>query len=110
MMLQINTMMHADGMVWYGMVWYGMVWYGMVDVCDGYLAAEASGSSVEVREGAPVAVSGWVLTDRHDRGELASPRFSLFILLVCYRRRYPTPSTQHLVLYSYLTNSKMYYR
>ena len=21
----------------------GMVWYGMVDVCDGYLAAEASG-------------------------------------------------------------------
>ena len=23
---------------------YGMVWYGMVDVCDGYLAAEASGS------------------------------------------------------------------
>ena len=26
-------------------VWYGMVWYGMVDVCDGYLAAEASGSS-----------------------------------------------------------------
>ena len=23
----------------------GMVWYGMVDVCDGYLAAEASGSS-----------------------------------------------------------------
>ena len=32
------------------MVWYGMVWYGMVEVC----------------EGAPVAVSGWVLTDRHD--------------------------------------------
>ena len=28
----------------------GMVWYGMVEVC----------------EGAPVAVSGWVLTDRHD--------------------------------------------
>ena len=38
-----------------GMVWYGManvqhlmerlVWYGMVDVYDGYLAAEASGSS-----------------------------------------------------------------
>ena len=27
------------------MVWYGIVWYGMVDVCDGYLAAEASGSS-----------------------------------------------------------------
>ena len=47
------------GMVWYGMVWYGMVWvastvahpwYGMVEVC----------------EGAPVAVSGWVLADRHD--------------------------------------------
>ena len=35
-----------NGMVWYGMVWYGMVWYGMVEVC----------------EGAPVAVSGWVLT------------------------------------------------
>ena len=34
-------------MVWYGMVWYGMVWYGMVEVC----------------EGAPVTVSGWVLTD-----------------------------------------------
>ena len=30
---------------------YGwFVWYGMVEVC----------------EGAPVAVSGWVLTDRHD--------------------------------------------
>ena len=27
-----------------------LVWYGMVEVC----------------EGAPVAVSGWVLTDRHD--------------------------------------------
>ena len=27
-----------------------VVWYGMVEVC----------------EGAPVAVSGWVLTDRHD--------------------------------------------
>ena len=23
----------------------GSVWYGMVDACDGYLAAEASGSS-----------------------------------------------------------------
>ena len=31
-------------------IWYGMVWYGMVEVC----------------EGAPVAVSGWVLADRHD--------------------------------------------
>ena len=28
--------------------WYGMVWYGMAEVC----------------EGAPVAVSGWVLTIR----------------------------------------------
>ena len=28
------------------MVWCGMVWYGMVEVC----------------EGAPAAVSGWVLT------------------------------------------------
>jgi hypothetical protein len=26
--------------------WPRMVWYGMVDVYDGYLAAEASGSSV----------------------------------------------------------------
>ena len=34
--------------VWYGMVWYGMVWYGMVEVC----------------EGAPVAVSGWVARGR----------------------------------------------
>ena len=34
----------------------GMVWYGMVEVC----------------EGAPVAVSGWVLTDRHDVGPCAA--------------------------------------
>ena len=40
----------------YGMVWYGMVWYGMV----------------EVYEGAPVAVSGWVLTDRHDLAPCAA--------------------------------------
>ena len=33
-----------------------MVWYGMVEVC----------------EGAPVAVSGWVLTDRHDVGPCAA--------------------------------------
>ena len=33
---------------------HGMVWYGMVEVC----------------EGAPVAVSGWVLTDRHDLRQL----------------------------------------
>ena len=33
-----------------------MVWYGMVEVC----------------EGAPVAVSGWVLTDRHDLGLCAA--------------------------------------
>ena len=38
------------------MVWYGMVWYGMVEVC----------------EGAPVAVSGWVLTDRHDLAPCAA--------------------------------------
>ena len=38
-------------------VWYGsMVWYGMVEVC----------------EGAPVAVSGWVLTDRHDSKAMCS--------------------------------------
>ena len=34
----------------------GMVWYGMVEVC----------------EGAPVAVSSWVLTDRHDLGPCAA--------------------------------------
>ena len=33
-----------------------MVRYGMVEVC----------------EGAPVAVSGWVLTDRHDLGPCAA--------------------------------------
>ena len=33
-----------------------VVWYGMVEVC----------------EGAPVAVSGWVLTDRHDLGPCAA--------------------------------------
>ena len=27
-------------------IYHGMVWYGMVDVYDGYLAAEASGSSL----------------------------------------------------------------
>ena len=42
--------MLSDECVEHGMVWYGMVWHGMVEVC----------------EGAPVAVSGWVLTDRHD--------------------------------------------
>ena len=48
----------ADDRVWYGMVEVceGMVWYGMVEVC----------------EGAPVAVSGWVLTDRHDLGPCAA--------------------------------------
>ena len=35
---------------------YGMVWYDMVEVC----------------EGAPVAVSGWVLTDRHDLAPCAA--------------------------------------
>ena len=33
-----------------------MIWYGMVEVC----------------EGAPVAVSGWVLTDRHDLAPCAA--------------------------------------
>ena len=33
-----------------------MVWYGMVEVC----------------RGAPVAVSGWVLTDRHDLAPCAA--------------------------------------
>ena len=37
--------------------WYGMVWYGMVEAC----------------EGAPVAVGGWVLTDRHDLRVLVAP-------------------------------------
>ena len=40
---------HAT-LVWHGMAWHGMAWHVMVEVC----------------EGAPVAVSGWVLTDRHD--------------------------------------------
>ena len=34
------------------MVYHGMIWYDMVEVCE--------------FEGAPVAVSGWVLTSRHD--------------------------------------------
>ena len=38
------------------MAWHGMAWYGMAEVC----------------EGAPVAVSGWVLTDRHDVKATAS--------------------------------------
>ena len=37
----------AGDVVWYGMVWYVL---GMVEVC----------------EGVPVAVGGWVFTDRHD--------------------------------------------
>ena len=43
------------GMAWHVMyrrspapVWHGMVWYGMVDVCDGYLAAEASSELVKI--------------------------------------------------------------
>ena len=47
-------------MAWHGMAWHGrgmdMAWHGMVEVC----------------EGAPVAVSGWVLTDRHDLGPCAA--------------------------------------
>ena len=30
---------------WVCMAWHGMACHGMVDACDGYLAAEASGSS-----------------------------------------------------------------
>ena len=41
------------------MAWYGMAWHGMVEVC----------------EGAPLAVSGWVLTDRC---------FALAFICVCY--------------------------
>ena len=39
--LSVRTMMltNSEGRT------HGMVWYGMVDACDGYLAAEASGSS-----------------------------------------------------------------
>ena len=45
-----------------------MVWYGMVEVC----------------EGAPVAVSGWVLTDRHDvRPCAASSLSGKYPLVVC---------------------------
>ena len=47
------------------MVWYGVDRYGMVEVCEG-AGAMAWYGMVEVCEGAPVAVSGWVLTDRHD--------------------------------------------
>ena len=36
-----NTLCFAE----LNVVGSGMVWCGMVDVCDGYLAAEASGSS-----------------------------------------------------------------
>ena len=39
-----------------------MVWYGMVEVCEDMVWH----GMVEVCEGAPVAVSGWVLADRHD--------------------------------------------
>ena len=40
------------------------VWYGMVEVC----------------EGAPVAVGGWVLIDRHDLAQL---------IIVCIGKPYP---------------------
>ena len=43
-----------------------MVWYGMVEVC----------------EGAPVAVSGWVLADRHDLRPCAAS-------VVCIGEPYP---------------------
>ena len=36
------------------------------------LRAWYGGGMVEVCEGAPVAVSGWVLTDRHDLGPCAA--------------------------------------
>ena len=46
----------CEGMVRHGTAWHersvkrhGMAWHGMAEVC----------------EGAPVAVGGWVLTDRH---------------------------------------------
>ena len=41
---------HSNICYWYQVKVAGMVWYGMVEVC----------------EGAPVAMGGWVLTDRHD--------------------------------------------
>ena len=55
-------------------VWYGQ---GMVEVCEGAPVAVggwvlAARSLVEVCEGAPVAVSGWVLTDRHDLAPCAA--------------------------------------
>jgi hypothetical protein len=53
-------------------VWYGMVWYGMVEVC----------------EGAPVAVSGWVLADRHDLRPCAASG------MVWYSRPVPFPDNQ----------------
>ena len=45
----------AHGTAWHG-AWHGMAWHGMAEVC----------------EGAPVAVSGWVLTDRHDPAPCAA--------------------------------------
>ena len=64
---------------WYGMVWYGMVWYGMVLNCMvdvGGTVGKWYGmvwyGMVEVYEGAPVAVSGLVLTDRHDLAPCAA--------------------------------------
>ena len=41
------VLIQVQGMAWHA---HGMAWHGMAEVC----------------EGAPVAVSGWVLTDRHD--------------------------------------------
>ena len=46
---------------------HGMAWHGMVEVC----------------EGAPVAVSGWVLTDRHDLRPCAAQ------LVVCIGKPHP---------------------
>ena len=53
--MTITSRKVSHGSAW-GLVWYGMVWYGMAEVC----------------EGAPVAVSGWVLTDRHDLAPCAA--------------------------------------
>ena len=54
--MTIQTIVRHTPCSAYGMLWYVMVWYGMVEVC----------------EGAPVAVSGWVLADRHDRRPCAA--------------------------------------
>ena len=52
-----------------------MVWYGMVEVC----------------EGAPVAVGGWVLADRHDLAPCAVKHGQFAVKLVEVIKLSPIP-------------------